>query len=44
MLPGVTVRFIEDASRGIDLAGVKSAIDEMRARGVAVISSKDALA
>ncbi|MBB3381915.1 MULTISPECIES: bifunctional nicotinamidase/pyrazinamidase [unclassified Rhizobium] len=44
MLPGVTVRFIEDASRGIDPAGVKSAIDEMRARGVAVISSKDALA
>lgn len=44
MLPGVTVRFIEDASRGIDPAGIKSAIDEMRARGVAVISSKDALA
>ena len=44
MLPGVTVRFIEDASRGIDPAGVKAAIDEMRARGVAIISSKDALA
>ncbi|KAA1182893.1 bifunctional nicotinamidase/pyrazinamidase [Rhizobium tropici] len=44
MLPDVTVRFIEDASRGIDPAGVKAAIDEMRARGVAMISSKDALA
>lgn len=44
MLPGVNVRFIEDASRGIDPAGVKAAIDDMRARGVAVISSKDALA
>ncbi|PST19199.1 bifunctional nicotinamidase/pyrazinamidase [Rhizobium sp. JAB6] len=44
MLPGVGVRFIEDASRGIDPAGVEAAIDNMRARGVAVISSKDALA
>ncbi len=44
MLPGVTVRFIEDASRGIDPAGVKSAIDEMRARGVTIASSADALA
>ena len=44
MLPGVTVRFIEDASRGIDPAGVKAAIDEMRTRGVAIIDSEDALA
>ena len=44
MLPNVTVRFIEDASRGIDPAGVKSAIDDMRARGVTIVSSKDALA
>jgi nicotinamidase/pyrazinamidase len=44
MLPGVTVRFIEDASRGIDPAGVKAAIDSMRARGVAIASSKDVLA
>jgi nicotinamidase/pyrazinamidase len=44
MLPGIGVRFIEDASRGIDPAGVEAAIDNMRARGVAVISSKDALA
>lgn len=44
MLPGVTVRFIEDASRGIDPAGVKAAIGEMRTRGVAIIGSQDALA
>lgn len=44
MLPGVTVRFIGDASRGIDPVGVKAAIDEMRTRGVTVIDSKDALA
>ncbi|MFT4185443.1 MAG: bifunctional nicotinamidase/pyrazinamidase [Rhizobium sp.] len=44
MLPGVTVRFIEDASRGIDPAGVQAAISEMRTRGVAIIGSKEALA
>ncbi|MDL2408809.1 bifunctional nicotinamidase/pyrazinamidase [Rhizobium calliandrae] len=44
MLPGVTVRFIEDASRGIDPDGVKAAINEMRTRGVAIIHSKEALA
>ncbi|MBB5573436.1 MULTISPECIES: bifunctional nicotinamidase/pyrazinamidase [Rhizobium] len=44
MLPGVKVRFIEDASRGIDPAGVEAAIDEMRTRGVAIIDSKEALA
>ncbi len=44
MLPGVKVRFIEDASRGIDPAGVAAAIDEMRARGVAILSSTEALA
>ena len=44
MLPGVAVRFIEDASRGIDPAGVRAAIDEMRTRGVAIIRSRDALA
>ncbi|MGG6893868.1 MULTISPECIES: bifunctional nicotinamidase/pyrazinamidase [Rhizobium] len=44
MLPGVSVRFIEDASRGIDPAGVEAAIEEMRARGVAIIDSNDALA
>ncbi|MDE1991784.1 MAG: bifunctional nicotinamidase/pyrazinamidase [Rhizobiaceae bacterium] len=44
MLPGVTVRFIEDGSRGIDPAGVQAAIAEMRTRGVAVITSEQALA
>lgn len=44
MLPGVTVRLIEDASRGIDPAGVVAALDEMRARGVRIISSEEALA
>ncbi|ENN87715.1 pyrazinamidase/nicotinamidase protein [Rhizobium freirei PRF 81] len=43
MLPGVSVRFIEDASRGIDPAGVKAAMEEMRARGVAIIDSRAAL-
>ncbi|TQX92388.1 MULTISPECIES: bifunctional nicotinamidase/pyrazinamidase [Rhizobium] len=43
MLPSVRVRFIEDASRGIDPAGVKAAIDEMRVRGVAIIDSAEAL-
>jgi nicotinamidase/pyrazinamidase len=44
MLPDVKVRFIEDASRGIDPEGVKSAIAEMRAKGVGIVSSKDILA
>lgn len=44
MLPGVQVRFIEDASRGIDPAGVEAAIAEMRTRGVAIIDSGEALA
>lgn len=43
MLPGVTVRFIEDGSRGIDPDGVRAAIAEMKSAGVAVISSRDAL-
>ena len=43
MLPGVKVRFIADASRGIDPAGVAAAIDEMRSRGVAIIDSAEAL-
>ncbi|MEN3149376.1 bifunctional nicotinamidase/pyrazinamidase [Neorhizobium sp. IRAMC:178] len=44
MLPGVKVRFIEDASRGIDPEGVKSAIAEMRDKGIGIVSSKDILA
>jgi nicotinamidase/pyrazinamidase len=44
MLPGVKVRFIEDASRGIDPEGVKAAITAMRAKGADIITSKDILA
>ena len=44
MLPGVKVRFIEDASRGIDPAGVHAAIEEMRASGIAIVNSSQILA
>ena len=44
MLPGVAVRFIEDGSRGIDPQGVKTAINEMRSAGIAVVQSADILA
>jgi len=44
MLPEVKVRFIEDASRGIDPEGVKAAITAMRAKGADIITSKDILA
>lgn len=44
MLPGVRVRFIEDASRGIDSVGVAAAIAEMQAGGIAIIDSTDVLA
>jgi nicotinamidase/pyrazinamidase len=44
MLPGVKVRFIEDASRGIDPGGVAAAIEEMRSRGVEIVTSDEALA
>ena len=44
MLPGVTVRFIEDGSRGIDPQGVTTAIAEMRSAGIAVVRSADILA
>ncbi len=43
MLPGVKVRFIKDASRGIDPQGVKNAIAEMREKGIGIVSSKDIL-
>jgi len=43
MLPDVKVRFIEDASRGIDPEGIKAAIAAMRARGIAVVNSSDLL-
>jgi len=44
MLPGVKVRFIEDASRGIDPDGIKTAIAEMKAGGVGIVKSADILA
>jgi nicotinamidase/pyrazinamidase len=43
MMPGVKVRFIEDASRGITPEGVAAAIDEMHARGIEIIDSQKAL-
>lgn len=43
LLPGVTVRFIEDLSRGITPEGVAAAVDEMKKAGIAVVSSKDLL-
>ncbi len=43
MVPDVKVRFIEDASRGIDPEGIKNAIAEMKAKGIGVISSADVL-
>lgn len=44
MMPGVKVRFIEDASRGLTPEGVAAAIDEMRGRGIDIINSADILA
>jgi nicotinamidase/pyrazinamidase len=44
MLPGVKVRFIEDASRGIDAEGVRTALSEMSSHGVDIVSSDEALA
>lgn len=41
MLPGIKVRFIADASRGIDPEGVKQAIAEMQAAGVDVVTSEE---
>jgi nicotinamidase/pyrazinamidase len=43
MLPGVRVRFIEDASRGIDPAGIAAAVGEMRAHGVGIVSSAEVM-
>ncbi|WP_105382522.1 bifunctional nicotinamidase/pyrazinamidase [Neorhizobium alkalisoli] len=44
MLPDITVCFIEDASRGIDPAGVKAAIAEMKTKGVGIVTSAEILA
>jgi len=43
MLPDVKVRFVSDASRGIDAEGVKDAIAQMRARGVGIVTSAEIL-
>jgi nicotinamidase/pyrazinamidase len=43
MIPGIRVRVIEDASRGITPEGVAAAIDEMRARGIDIITSSQVL-
>ncbi|MBO9196256.1 bifunctional nicotinamidase/pyrazinamidase [Rhizobium sp. 16-449-1b] len=40
MLPGVKVRFIEDASRGITPEGVAAAIKEMRESGIDIVTSE----
>lgn len=44
MLPEVNVRFVSDASRGIDPPGVENAISEMRERGIDIIASDVILA
>ena len=44
MLPGVTVRVIEDGCRGITLDGVKQALDEMTKAGIHIVSSDELLA
>ncbi len=44
MLPGVTVRFVADASRGITPQGVADAEAEMRAAGIAVVQAADLIA
>lgn len=43
MLPDVKVRFIEDASRGIDPEGIRNAVVAMREKGVAILNSSDIL-
>lgn len=43
MLPGVKIRFIEDASRGVTPEGVEKAKEDMRAAGIEIVSSKDIL-
>jgi nicotinamidase/pyrazinamidase len=40
MLPGVKLRFIEDASRGITPEGVATAIKEMRESGIDIVTSE----
>jgi nicotinamidase/pyrazinamidase len=40
MLPGVNVRFITDASRGIDPAAITAAVAEMEAAGIQSVETK----
>jgi nicotinamidase/pyrazinamidase len=43
MLDGVAIRFISDASRGIDPVGVAAALHEMRAAGIAIVTASDCI-
>lgn len=43
LLPGVKVRFIEDASRGITPDGIVDAVASMRSKGVDIVTSAEAL-
>lgn len=42
-LPGVAVRFVEDASRGISPEGVAAAISAMKEKGAEIVKSGDIL-
>jgi nicotinamidase/pyrazinamidase len=44
LLPGVTVRFVEDASRGITAEGIADAIASLRSKGVGIVKSAELLA
>lgn len=44
MLPGIKIRVIEDASRGITAEGTAAALAEMRAKGITVADSAAVLA
>lgn len=44
LLPGVKVRVIEDASRGITPEGVQAAIEEMRQNGIEIVTSEQIFA
>ncbi len=44
MLEGVTVRFISDASRGIDPAGVADTCAAMQAAGIVIVTAADCVA
>jgi nicotinamidase/pyrazinamidase len=43
MMPGVRVRFVEDASRGITPEGVATAVKEMREHGIDIVTSRQIL-